>query len=85
VNFSVTAACALYHFGLETEHFHGHDCPNSGHTMLTWTLARSVTDVRYFSDKWMWHISFIAVLLRNSRQICSKGKKTFSLKLDNYR
>jgi len=24
VNFSVTAACALYHFGLEPEHFHGH-------------------------------------------------------------
>jgi len=21
---------ALYHFGLETEHFHGHDCRNSG-------------------------------------------------------
>jgi len=26
VNFSVTATCALYHFGLDTEHFHGHDC-----------------------------------------------------------
>jgi len=26
VNVSVTSACALYNFGLETEHFHGHDC-----------------------------------------------------------
>jgi len=32
VNFSVTATCALYNFGLETEHFHGHDYRNSGHT-----------------------------------------------------
>jgi len=30
-NISVTATCALYHFGLETEYFHGHDCQNSGH------------------------------------------------------
>jgi len=33
VNFSVTATCALYHFGLETEHFNGHDCRKSGHTI----------------------------------------------------
>jgi len=33
VNFSVTATCVLNHFGLETEHFHGHDCRNSGHTI----------------------------------------------------
>jgi len=32
-NFSVTATCALYQSGLETEHFHGHDCRNSGHTI----------------------------------------------------
>jgi len=32
VNFSVTATCALYHFSQETEHSHGHDCRNSGHT-----------------------------------------------------
>jgi len=28
VNFSVTATCTLYHFGLKTENFHGHDCRN---------------------------------------------------------
>jgi len=33
VNFSVTATYALYHFGLETEHFHGYDCWISGHTI----------------------------------------------------
>jgi len=33
VNFSVTATCAFYHFGLETEHFSGHDCRNSDHTI----------------------------------------------------
>jgi len=39
VNFSVTATCALYHFGLETEHFHGHDCRNSGHTTANLDLC----------------------------------------------
>jgi len=38
VNFSVTATCALYHFGLETEHFHGYDCRNSGHTIANLEL-----------------------------------------------
>jgi len=38
VNFSVTAACALYHFSLETEHFQGHDCRNSGHTIANLEL-----------------------------------------------
>jgi len=38
VNFSVTATCALYHFGLETEHSHGHDCRNSGHTIANLEL-----------------------------------------------
>jgi len=33
VSFSVTATCALYHFGPETEHFQEHDCRNSGHTI----------------------------------------------------
>jgi len=38
VTFSVTATCALYHFGLETEHFHGHRCWNSGHTIANLEL-----------------------------------------------
>jgi len=38
VKFSVTAACALYHFGPETEHFHGHDCRRSGHTIANLEL-----------------------------------------------
>jgi len=33
VSLSVTATCSLYYFGLETEHIHGHDCRNSGHTI----------------------------------------------------
>jgi len=54
VNFSVTATCALNCFGQENEHFHGHDCRDSGHTVvLTWNFARSVTDLRYFLDYWM--------------------------------
>jgi len=39
VNFPVTATCALYHYGLETEHFHGHDCRNSGHTIANLELG----------------------------------------------
>jgi len=35
---SVTATFALYHFGLETENFHGHDCRNSGHTITNLKL-----------------------------------------------
>jgi len=50
VNFSVTATCALYHVGREIEHFHGHDCRNSGHTIATWNFSLSVTDHRYFLD-----------------------------------
>jgi len=38
VNFSVSATCALYHFGLETEHFHEHDCRNSGQTIVNLEL-----------------------------------------------
>jgi len=38
VNFLVTATCALNHFGLETEHFHEHDCRNSGHTIANLEL-----------------------------------------------
>jgi len=38
VDFSVTATCALYHFGLETEHFHGHDFRNSCHTIANLEL-----------------------------------------------
>jgi len=38
VNFSVTATCALYHFDLETERFHGYDCRNSGHTIANLEL-----------------------------------------------
>jgi len=37
-NFSVTATCTLHHFGLETEHFHGYDCRNSGHTIANQEL-----------------------------------------------
>jgi len=39
VNFSVTATCALHNFGLETEHFHGHDCRNSGYTIANLELG----------------------------------------------
>jgi len=39
VNFSVTATCALYHYGLETEHFHGDVCRNSGHTIANLELS----------------------------------------------
>jgi len=39
INFSVAATCALYHFGLETEHSHGHDCRNSGHTIANLDLC----------------------------------------------
>ena len=38
VNSSVAATCALYHFGLETEHLHGHDCRNSGDTIANLEL-----------------------------------------------
>jgi len=38
VSFSVTATCALYHFGLETEHFHGHDCRDLSHTIANLEL-----------------------------------------------
>jgi len=38
VNFSATATCSSYHFALETEHFHGHDCRNSGHTITNLEL-----------------------------------------------
>jgi len=38
VNFSVTATCAVYDFGLEAEHFHGHDCRNSGDTIANLEL-----------------------------------------------
>jgi len=38
VNFLVTATCALYHFGLETEDFHGHDCRISGHIIANLEL-----------------------------------------------
>jgi len=37
VNFSVTATC-VYHFVLETEHFRGHGCRNSGHTIANMEL-----------------------------------------------
>jgi len=30
--------CSLYHFGQETEHFSGHDCRNSGHTIANLEL-----------------------------------------------
>jgi len=50
VNFSVTVTCALYHFGLETEHFRGNGCRNSGHTIANLERARSVTDLRHFLD-----------------------------------
>jgi len=43
VNFSVTATCALYHFGLETKHFHGHDCRNSGHTIANLELRTELS------------------------------------------
>jgi len=46
VNFSLTATWALYHFGVETEHFFGLNCRNSGHTIANLELARSVTDLR---------------------------------------
>jgi len=39
VNFAITATCALYHFGLESEHFHGHGCQNSGHTITNLELS----------------------------------------------
>jgi len=48
--------------------------------LLTWNVARSVTDLRYFLDLCIWRISFIAVFWRNNGQIYSKGKKTFPLK-----
>jgi len=38
VNFAVTATCALYHCGLETEHFHGHYCRFSSHTIANLEL-----------------------------------------------
>jgi len=38
VNFSVTATCALYNFGLETEHFHEHNYRNSGHAIANLEL-----------------------------------------------
>jgi len=38
VNFSVTATCTSYHFGLETEHFHGHESRKSGHTIANLEL-----------------------------------------------
>ena len=38
MNFSVTATCTLYHFGLETKHFHGHACRNSDHTIANLQL-----------------------------------------------
>jgi len=33
--------CTLYHFGLETEHFRGHGCRNSGHTIANPELLRA--------------------------------------------
>jgi len=38
VSFLVTATCALYHFGRETEHCHGHGCRNPGHTIANLEL-----------------------------------------------
>ena len=39
VSFSVTATCALDHSGLETKHFHGHDCRNSGRKIANLDLC----------------------------------------------
>jgi len=51
VNFSVTATCALYHFGLETKHFHGHDCRNSGHTIANLELRTELNWVEFIWRK----------------------------------
>jgi len=43
--------------------------------LLTWNFARSVTDLRYFSDQLVDATHFIySNFLRNNRQIYSKGK-----------
>jgi len=39
--FSYCYMCTLYHFGLETEHFRGHGCRNSGHTIANPELLRA--------------------------------------------
>ena len=59
--------------------------------LLTWNFTRSVTDLRYFSDQLVdaTHFIYSNVLKEqstNSQQLTNlQGKKTFSLKLDNYR
>jgi len=40
VNLSVTATCALYHCGLETEHCHGHVVETQVTQLLTWNFER---------------------------------------------
>jgi len=46
VNFSVTATCALYHFGISLEMI----VKIQVMQLLTWNFAWSVTDLRYFLD-----------------------------------
>jgi len=47
VNFSVTATCALYHFGLETAFPWTWFVEIQVTQLLTWNFAGSVTDIRF--------------------------------------
>jgi len=47
--------------------------------LLTWNFARSVKDLRYLLDWWMWLFSFIALFWRNNQEICNKGQNLLLL------
>ena len=66
MNFSVTATHALYHFGLETEHFHRHGCRNSSNTIANVELCTKRHDLRYIGVR---------------EGIVLGGRKKFALKI----
>ena len=83
VNFSVTATCALHHFGLETEHFHWHVCRNSGHTNVNLELhAERHWPQIFFRLVHLTHFIFSSFLKEQSTNL-QQRQKNFSLKLDD--